>query len=297
MSKHAFTVLLSATALVAGANMTDTAGEPGTSLYEHALVRQAPHTETLLTGAPQKTATLKRGRGAKTLALESLGKTGANMMGGPAATLAMPYMENVAAKAAHLGKELVARHGTDANHIEFDTLAGTTAGVSLKPGNVEVLVPLNQYIPSGQAIPEDIRPVLLKLDVSVKDQVRIMAARHFELRQEKKGRLDLKPDVTRIEGEVDEVIVPSSFERLPANVYRIVNTEPLTAGEYAVVFRKKAESARYTTNVVLRTTTQQYQAHDSSGSSLSELMNPANRSNNLAVTATNFMAFDFRILP
>jgi hypothetical protein len=219
------------------------------------------------------------------------------MMGGPAATLAVPYMENGAAKAAHFGKEFLARHGTDSQHIEFDTLAGTTAGVTLKPGNVEVLVPLNQYISSAQAVLEDIRPVLVKLDISVKDQVRIIAARHIDLRQEKNGRFDLKPAVTRIEGDVVEVTVPSSFERLPGNVYRIVNTEPLAVGEYAIVFRQKAESGRYTANVVLRTTTQQYQPRDSSRSSLSELMNPPSRSSNLAVATTNFIAFDFRILP
>jgi len=297
MSKHACIILLGATVLMVAAKTTLIAEEPGTPLCEHALVRQAPHTETLLTDAPQKTVTLKRGKGAKTLALESLGKTGARMMGGPAATLAMPYMENGAVKAAHFGKELVARHGTDAKQIEFDTLTGTTAGVSLKPGNVEVLVPLNQYIASAQVVLQDIRPVLLKLDVDVKDQVRIIAARHIELRQEKKGRFDLKPGVTRIEGDLDEVIVPSSFERLPGNVYRVVNKEPLTAREYAIVFRKRAECGQYTTNVVLRTTTQQYQARDSSRLSLSELMNPDNRSNNLAITPTNFIAFDFRILP
>jgi hypothetical protein len=286
MSKHASIVLLSATALMAGINATDITGESHTSPCEHAVIRQAPHTEALLTDAPQKTAILKRGKDGKTLALESLGKTGAGMVGGPTAALAMPYMENGAAKAAHFGKELVARHGTDVKHIEFDTLSGTTAGVSLKSGNVEILVPLNQYIPSAHSVGEDIRPVLLKLDVSVKDQVRIISARHIELRQRKKGRFDLKPALTRIEEEVDEITVPSSFERLPDNVYRVVNTQPLITGEYAIVFRKKSDGGRYTTNVVLRT-----------GASLSELMNPANRSNNLAVTATDFIAFDFRILP
>jgi hypothetical protein len=158
-------------------------------------------------------------------------------------------------------------------------------------------VPLNQYIPSAQAVLEDVRPVLLKLDVSVKDQVRIIAVRHIELRTEKKGRFDLKPAVTRLERGVDEVIVPSSFERLSGNVYRIVNKEPLSASEYAIVFRKKAESGQYTANVVLRTTLPQNQVRDSSGSRLSELMNAANRSSNLAATATSFIAFDFRILP
>jgi hypothetical protein len=117
------------------------------------------------------------------------------------------------------------------------------------------------------------------------------------LRQNKKGRLDLKPAVVRIERGVDEVLVPSSFERLPGNVYRVVNTEPLTAGEYAVVFRRRAEGGQYTANVVLRAATQQSQAGESSVSSLAERLNPANRSGNLVVTPTNFIAFDFRILP
>jgi hypothetical protein len=296
MSKRAWIFLVSVTALLAGINPSDVAGETNTSICEHAVIRQAPHTEALLTDAPQKTAILKRGKDRKTLALESVGKTGASMVGGPAAALAVPQMEDGAAKAAHFGKELVSRRGTGVKHIEFDTLAGTTAGISIKPGNAEILVPLDQYILSAQALGEDIRPVLLKLDPSVKDQVRILAARHIELRQKKKGRFDLKPAATRIEGDVDEVIVPSSFERLPGNVYRVMNTKPLIAGEYAIVFRQKSEGGQYTTNVVLRTTTPQYQARDSSGSSLSELMNPANRSNNLAVTATNFIAFDFRVL-
>jgi hypothetical protein len=297
MSKHAFAALLSATALMVGTKTTLVAEVLGTPLCEHAVVRQAPHTETLLSDTPQKTLTLKHEKGAKTLVFESLGSTGARMIAGPAATLAMPYMENGAAEAAHFAKGLVARHGADANQIEFDTLPGTTAGVTLKPGSVEILVPLNQYIPSARAALEDIRPLLLRLDVSVKDQLRIIAARHIELRQEKKGRFDLKPAITRIEGNVEEVILPSSFERLPGNVYRVVNTEPLSVGEYAIVFRKKAECGQYTANVALKTTTQQYQARDSSGRSLSELMNPANRSNHPAVTATNFIAFDFRILP
>jgi hypothetical protein len=54
--------------------MTDseTEGEPNTSLCEHAVIRQAPHTEALLTDARQKSAR------------EAL-----------AAALAMPYMESV----------------------------------------------------------------------------------------------------------------------------------------------------------------------------------------------------------
>lgn len=286
--------LLMAATLIAATNYNLDALTP--PACDRALVRQAPHTESLLTDSTQKMMSVKHGKGVKTVALESLGKTGASMVGGPAAAIAMPYMETGAAKAAHFGKELVTRHGTNAVRIEFDTLTGTTAGVSLRPGNIEILVPVNQYITSAEAL-EDIRPVLVKLDVNLKDQVRIIAARHVELRQEKKSRFDLRPAVTRIEHEVTEMVVPSSFERLPENVYRIVNSEPLGPGEYALVFRRKAVSGQYTTNVALRGTTPESQTRDSSGSSLSDLMNPANRSNTLTVVATNSIAFDFRVLP
>ncbi|MBV9082181.1 MAG: hypothetical protein JOZ62_05865 [Acidobacteriaceae bacterium] len=296
MLKVTWPILLSAAALFAANNTIDPPVTSDISAPEHALIRQTPHTETLLTDTPQKTVVVKHGKGAKTLAFESMGKTGASMMAGPAAGIAMPYAETGVVKAAHLGKEFVSRHGIDGKHIEFDALAGTTAGVSLRPGNIEILIPVNRYLISAQPVAKDIRPVLVKLDVNLKDQVRIIAARHIELRQEKKGRFDVRPPTTRIEHEVEETVISSSFERLPGNVYRLVNTDPLAAGEYAIVFREKAASGKYTANVALKGTQQEYQARDSSRSSLSELMNPANRSTTMVVSPTNFIAFDFRVL-
>ena len=112
--------------------------------------------------------------------------------------------------------------------IEFDALAGATADVSFRAGNLEIVVPLNQYVTPVQALPEEVRPVILKLDVDLKQQVRILAARHVVLKKDKKGRFDFKPAVERSE-TVDEFVIPSSFERLPENVYRIRTTEPLAA--------------------------------------------------------------------
>ena len=296
MSKLPFIFLLKATALIGGINNNIPAETWETAVAQRALIRQAPHVETLLTDTPQKTATLSHVKGTKTLALESVGKTCGGMMAGPAANLAVPYAETGAVKLGHLGRELISRHGTDTKHVEFDVLPGTTAGVSVNPGKVEILVPLNQYLLSAQSI-EDVRPVLLKLDVSVKDQVRIVAARHIDLKQEKKTRFDLKPAVDRTEESVEETELAVSFERLPRNVYRIVNTDALAVGEYALVFRTKGESGHYTANVALKTTTPHVQVQSGSGKSLAEMMSGTQSSTGLATSITNFIAFDFRVLP
>ena len=296
MPKLPLIVLLNATALIGGIAKNIPAETRETAVADHAVIRQAPHVETLLTDTPQKTATLNHVKGTKTLALESLGKTGAGMMAGPAANLAVPYAETGAVKLGHLGRELISRHGIDAKRVEFDVLPGRTAGVSVNPGDVEIVVPLNRYLLSAQSI-EDVRPVLLKLDVSAQDQVRIVAARHVDLKQAKKNRFDLKPAVDRMEESIDETELAVSFERLAGNVYRIVNTDTLAVGEYAVVFRTKGESGHYTANVALKTTAPQVQGQSGFGTSLAEMMSGKRSSNDLATSATNFIAFDFRVLP
>ena len=82
---------------------------PDAVACDHALIRQATGTESLLTDSPQRTVSMKHVRGEKTVVLESLGKTGAGMVGGPAAGIAMPYVETGAAKVAHWGKGLLTR--------------------------------------------------------------------------------------------------------------------------------------------------------------------------------------------
>src|SRR5215467_9184567 len=58
---------------------------------EHAIARQAPRTETLLTGIPQLSVSIHQPKGSKTIALESVGKTGAAVVGGPVAGAAALY--------------------------------------------------------------------------------------------------------------------------------------------------------------------------------------------------------------
>src|SRR5215471_20544293 len=101
---------------------------------EHATARQAPRTETLLTAIPQVSVSINQSKGSKTIALESLGKTGAAVVGGPVAGAAAPYMEAGVAKAARLGKSLLSRHGGEFEQVKFDALAGATADVSFRAG-------------------------------------------------------------------------------------------------------------------------------------------------------------------
>ena len=83
------------------------------TIAEHALIRQAPQTEALLTDTPQQTVSVKRGKGSRTTALESVGKSGAAVVGGPVAAAAVPYVGAGAAKAVHLGRAWF--RGTAAN--------------------------------------------------------------------------------------------------------------------------------------------------------------------------------------
>ena len=264
---------------------------------EHAFIRQAPQTEALLTDTPQQSVSAKRGKGSRTTALEAVGKSGAAVVGGPVAAAAAPYAAAGAAKAVHLGRGLVSRHGSESQHLEFDTIAGTTAAVSLRPGNVTILVPLNQYISSAQVLAGDIRPVILKLDVDLKSQMRILAARHIDLKQDKKRRFDLKPAVERIEADVEEWVMPASFERLPDNVYQIRTMQPLTPAEYALVFRTKAKNGMFTENLALHAPRQEYGGGDPSRHKPGDLVSAGTASSELRVSPTEFIAFDFRVLP
>jgi hypothetical protein len=262
---------------------------------EHAIARQAPRTETLLTGRPLVSVSINQSKGSKTIALESLGKTGAAVVGGPVAGAAAPYIEAGAAKAAHFGKSLISRHGGEFEQVAFDALAGATADVSFQIGTLEIVVPLNQYVTTAQALPEEVRPVILKLDVDLKHQVRILAARHIVVKKDKKGRFDFKPAVERSETELDEFVIPSSFERLPENVYRIRTTEPLAAGEYALVFRTKAKDGNFTDNVALKVAKQGCGGREASRQNLADMLKAGSRTGELPAKPTAFIAFDFRV--
>jgi hypothetical protein len=300
MSKAELTILVSIFALSAAAANAEDGHRRVPKLPDRAIIRQAPGVEALLSDSAQRVILLKGGAASAkaVFALETATQAGAAIVGGPA-RLAVPYVAEGATKAAHVGKTLVTGHGSDVKYIELDALPGTTAATSLRTGNVEILVPLNEYIPSADAVMDDIRPVLLRL-TSMKDQVRLLAARQIELRSQKRGRFHVRSPIERIEVEVEENVVPASFERLADNVYRIW-TQPLTVGEYALVFRMKAATGRYTTNVALRSAIRAASSGPdipSPTSTLTDLINPSKKPNPARESqATSFIAFDFRLLP
>jgi hypothetical protein len=303
MSKVELMILLSTLSVSATAANAADAKSPIPQPPKHALIRQGRGMETLLGDSPQRILPLKRGSASANaaVALETAAATGAGIIGGAPARLAVPYAADGAAKAAHAGKTLVTGHGRIVKSVELDALPGTTAGVSLLAGDVEIVIPLNEYIPSAEAVMHDVRPVLLKLEPSIQDQTRLLAARHIELRPQKSGRLHLASPHDRIEVEVIENVVPTSFEKLADNVYRISSVQPLKIGEYALVFRTKAPSGRYTDNVVLRSairTAGEGPETTSHGAKLADLISPPKKPNPAKEPrTTDFIAFDFRLLP
>jgi hypothetical protein len=302
MSKVELMILMGSLAVSNTAANTKDTNRPRSTVPNHAVICQRSGVETLLSDSQQRIFVVKGGSASAkaAFALEMAAQAGAGIMGGPA-RLAVPYVADGAAKAAHAGKGLITGHAGIVKCIELDVLSGATASISLLPGNVEIVVPLNEYIPSADAVMRDLRPVLLKVEPSMKDQVRLLAARHIELRPQKSGRLHLGSPAERIEVEVYENVIPASFERLANNVYSIRTTQPLAAGEYALVFRKKATSGRYTTNVALRSGLQfagQRPEIPAPSSKLADLISPPKRPNPAQESrATNYIAFDFRVLP
>ena len=80
------------------------------------------------------------------------------------------------------------------------------------------------------------------------------------LKQMKKGRFDLKPTTDRVEGDVEQSLVPITVERMPDGIVRITTSEDLKRGEYALVLRKKGASSVHTANVPLKATPKQVSA-------------------------------------
>jgi hypothetical protein len=76
----------------------------------------------------------------------------------------------------------------------------------------------------------------------------------------KKGRFDLKPTTDRVEGDVEQSLVPITVERMPDGVVKITTDEDLKRGEYALVLRKKGASSVHTANVPLKATPKQASA-------------------------------------
>lgn len=163
-----------------------------------------------------------------------------------------PYMGETFAKAANLGKGLLRGRGSDTKGFEFDMLPGVSASLTLKEGTPEFLVPLNRYLTSANVDLAEWEPVLLRLETRDKDQARLLSSRQVLLKETKKGRFDMKPTVERQESKVQQTRIAANVQRAEGNTYSITPVEPLQAGEYALVFRKKSATGDYTTNVPLR---------------------------------------------
>ena len=91
--------------------------------------------------------------------------------------------------------------------------------------------------------------------------------------------------------------MPASFERLPDNVYQIRTMQPLTPAEYALVFRTKAKNGMFTENLALHAPRQEYGGGDPSRHKPGDLVSAGTASSELRVSPTEFIAFDFRVLP
>lgn len=167
-------------------------------------------------------------------------------------TMWNPYMGDTIAKAANVGKGMLLNKSSDTKGFEIETLPGLTADITLKEGKAEFFVPMNRYLPSANFDPSTVEPVLLRLNPRDKDQNRVLSGRKVLLKQEKKGRFDMKPTTDRQESNVEQSVVPVTVERMPDNVLKITTQEDLKRGEYGLLFRKKDAAGAYTSNVPLK---------------------------------------------
>jgi hypothetical protein len=223
-----------------------------------AVVRQGA-SQTALTDRPQKVLFVKsqasNGRAAiGNLLLSDVGLTLITMALAPQMRMWNPYMNDSIRKGVDLGKGMLVGHGSDTKGFEYDTLPGATAAVTLKEGNAEFLVPMNNYVPSADFDAAGVQPILVRLEPRERDNARLITSRQVILKQNKTGRFDLKPTVERQESGVEQNLVPVSVERLPGNVVKVIPNAPLAAGEYGLVFRRASDTGDLVQNVPLRTT-------------------------------------------
>ena len=247
------------------------AGDPGpevrnaASLQDSAalafpVVRQGAF-QTRLTDHPQKVLFVKsQATSAKeaigNLLLSDVGLNLITMALAPQMRMWNPYLNDGIRKGVDLGKGMLVGHGNDTKGFEYDTLPGATAEVTLKEGNAEFLVPMNNYVPSADFDAAGVQPVLVRLEPRDRDNARLITSRQVLLKQNKTGRFDLKPTVERQETGVEQHLVPVSVQRLPGNVFQVIPEEPLVAGEYGLVFRRAADTGNYVQNVPLKPTPQ-----------------------------------------
>jgi len=226
------------------------------TVTDHVIVRQGA-TTAKLANKPQKVLFIKSEAtdlksAVANILLSDVGLQLLTMGLSSQLTMWNPYMGDTIAKAANLGKGMFLNKSSDTKGFEIETLPGLTADVTLKEGKAEFFVPMNRYIPSANFEPSTVEPVLLRLNASDKDQSRVLSGRKVLLKQEKKGRFDLKPTTDRQESNVEQTTVAVTVERMPDNVFKITTQEDLTRGEYGLLFRKKGTAGAYTSNVPLR---------------------------------------------
>lgn len=226
------------------------------AVTDHVIVRQGAIT-TQLNNKPQKVLFVKSEAtdlksAVANILLSDVGLQLLTMGLSSQLTMWNPYMGDTIAKAANVGKGMLLNKSSDTKGFEIETLSGLTADVTLKEGKAEFFIPMNRYIPSANFDPDTVEPVLLRLDPRDKDQNRLLSGRKVLIKQEKKGRFDMKPTTDRQESNVEQAVVPVTVERMPGNVFKITTQDDLKRGEYGLLFRKKNAGGAYTANVPLK---------------------------------------------
>jgi hypothetical protein len=163
-----------------------------------------------------------------------------------------PYMGEAFSQFTNIGKGLFTGHGTDVKGFEYDSLPGLAAPLTIKPQPLDILMPLEPFRPTADFSADHVQPVLLRLQVRLDDEVRLMAAHQVVIKQEKKGRFDLKPKSERQESNIEERAIATQIERQPGNILHITTSTPLDPGEYALVLRTKNDKGAATQNVALK---------------------------------------------
>ena len=142
------------------------------------VVRQGAF-QTRLTDHPQKVLFVKsQAASAKeaigNLLLSDVGLTLITMALAPQLRMWNPYMNDSIRKGIDLGKGMLVGRGSDTKGFEYDTLPGTTAAVTLKEGNADFLVPMNNYLPSADFDAAGVQPVLVRLEPRDRDNARLI---------------------------------------------------------------------------------------------------------------------------
>ena len=301
------------------------------AVTDHVIVRQGAIT-TQLNNKPQKVLFVKSEAtdfksAVANILLSDVGLQLLTMGLSSQLTMWNPYMGDTIVKAANVGKGMLLNKSSDTKGFEIETLPGLTADVTLKEGKAEFFIPMNRYIPSANFDPDTVEPVLLRLDPRDMDQNRLLSGRKVLIKQEKKGRFDMKPTTDRQESNVEQTVVPVTVERMPGNVFKISTRDDLKRGEYGLLFRKKNATGAYTTNVPLKpdaapaeaapaaipglppemvamlgpeqaAAMQQQNASQQRGGMFGRMKGPAPAPSAFSEgPVTGFLAWDFRVLP